>query len=262
MKNFFIFWTLWMAFLLPAFGCSGDEQTTTPTGNPKVVKAIVKPEQKVKAEIESSQEVGHPDPANPGEEAPSPGLPEKEVQRPDAGEKTKAGREIEGDRGHYVVRQGDSLSAIAGRDEIYGDPLKWPILCRYNMDKLDAMMGMGDNFPAEELPAEMRLRIVDAKEMRKNLQERGGRTWVINAFSSVTSEEIVPTAMRLLRNGYPVYLTRVKVKDKDWLRIRVGFYATRTEAEEEGKRVKAVLHSDDLWVTKIGKPEFEEFAGY
>ena len=261
MKDFFIFSALWMVFLLLVSGCSGEEPTSAPTGNPKVVKAIVKPEQKTKAEIGPSQEVGQQDPANPGEEAPVPALPEKEVQRPAAAGNTKEGQEIEGDRGHYVVRQGDSLSAIAGRDEVYGDPLKWPILCRHNMGKLDAL-DMWADFPDKGLPMEMRLRIIDAKEMRKNLKERDGRIWVVNAFSSMKNEEIVPIAIRLLKKGYPVYITRVKVKEKDWLRIRVGFYGTKTEAEEEGKKVKAVLHSDDLWVTKIGKSEFEEFAGF
>jgi hypothetical protein len=80
--------------------------------------------------------------------------------------------------------------------------------------------------------------------------------------SATTNTKIIPPAIRLINNGYPAYITRAKVKGKDWIRLRVGFFKSRTEADTEGKKIMAMLKIADSWVTKAGKKELEEFGGY
>jgi hypothetical protein len=55
----------------------------------------------------------------------------------------------------------------------------------------------------------------------------------------------LPTAIRLVNDGYPVYLTRAKVKGKDWMRLRVGFFKNRTEATTEAKKIMGLLKLAD-----------------
>jgi cell division septation protein DedD len=78
----------------------------------------------------------------------------------------------------------------------------------------------------------------------------------------MTSEKINPFAANLIANGYLVYITRVKVKGRDWTRLRVGFFKDRTDADRQGKRIMAMLNLTDSWVTKVEKEELEEFGGY
>ena len=94
------------------------------------------------------------------------------------------------------------------------------------------------------------------------MSQRAGINWAVNVQSARNREEVFPATIRLLQEGFPVYLTWVKVKGKDWIRLRVGFFESRAEAEGQGKKIMALLNFDDLWVTKVNKLEFSKFAGY
>ena len=275
-----------LMIFLSGLGCSKEEQPALPVKNPKVVKPIIKPAPK-KEKISSSAEKEMAEPEKKeikevktatitGDEATTkPEEKEKEevktasveeksvkIQEAKAREKEKAIEKIEKEEpGYYFAKRGDTLASIAGKEDVYGDPLKWPFLYRMNMDKLGKLQA-GDDLPVRELPEGLKMKIITPDEVKKNLKERANNIWVINILSAMTIGEIVPSAVKLMKNGYPAYITTARVKEKDWMRLRVGFYKNRTEANAKGKKIKSMLNFVDSWTTTVGKEEFVGFGGY
>lgn len=167
-------------------------------------------------------------------------------------------REVEGT---YRVGKGDSLFKIAGREDVYGNPLKWPSLFRLNMSELNGME-ISDDFEHKELPENLELRFVTSDEAADNMAKLDKKVWVVNALSSQTSKKIVPAAVKLMKNGYRVYISTAVVKGKEWMRLRVGFFGERARASAEGKKIRSLLESEGVWVASLGKQEVKEFGGY
>lgn len=245
------------AFLLYA-GCSREEPP--PVKSTKVVRPIKRPPPKKAEALVTEREEKAKDEAKEAEEVKTAAVekqtltpPEKEVWQ-----KEKAVKEV---AGYYIVKEGESLSGIASRGDVYEDPLKWPFLYRRNLDKL-AKLPLGKLLPDSKLPEGLRLKIVSLEEVRQNLRARRHKPWVVNVVSTTTDEGINPFAASLITDGYLVYITRVKVKGRDWTRLRVGFFKDRTDADRQGERIMAMLKLTDSWVTKVEKEEFEEFGGY
>lgn len=247
-------------------GCSQEEQppvqktrVTKPIEMPaqEEVKTVVtveeakpKPEEKDEEEKKETEEKGKEKEEVKTQKPPQPEIKEKEAA-------------TESEAGYYIVKKGDSLAGIAGKEDVYGDRLKWPVLYRYNMDRLGNFQARED-FPYMELLAGVRkLKIVTSDEARENLKRRTDNLWVVNVFSTTSTRgKIVSAAARLIKNGYPVYITSARVKGKEWKRLRVGFFGNRSEAAKEAKKMMAILNLVDSWVAKIVKKEFEEFGGY
>ena len=51
--------------------------------------------------------------------------------------KDTPGGQSKSSEGTHIVRSGDTLWDIAGRDHIYGDPFRWPLLYKANRDQID-----------------------------------------------------------------------------------------------------------------------------
>ena len=162
--------------------------------------------------------------------------------------------------GYYIVKKGENLSDIAGRKDVYSDPLKWPILLRHNLDRLGDIAESAD-FPERAISEGLKIKVLTPEEVRVNRAERPDNYWVINILSAPTREKIVPQAIRLIQNGYPVYITRIKVKGKIWMRLRLGFFKDKTEADAHGKKIMTNFNIVDFWSTKV-MDELEEFGGY
>jgi len=259
--------------LLFALGaCSGEDQQPPQTPPPKVVQPIkpstadiekptttVAEEKKPSAEEKALTEKSAPSPDKPGT-APKPAADEKKVasQEPPA---TEAKKKVKDEPGIYLVKKGDTLSSIAARSDVLNDSLKWPILLRLNRDKLGEWAARED-LPDRELPQGTELKVITAREARASLKKATGTLWVVNVLSATTNAEIVPPAVTLVKQGYPVYLVRANVKGKDYLRLRVGFFKNRSEADEVGKKIKEQLSFQDSWSTKAEKEEYEEVAGF
>jgi hypothetical protein len=274
----------YMAGILAFFSaCSKEEQKEIQT--PKVVVPIEKPAQKTSpgalAEEEASSEF----------EAPSSGvtetasLEEKQPTSPSLIEKHGEPIAIKEEDGYYKVQKGDTLYKIAGREDVYNDPLKWPSLFRLNMDSLgeikvakafdvkwsslfklnpdtsDAMKVL-ESFETEELPEGLSLKYVTKKQAKENLEKASQKTWVVNAISSQNTKSLAPPAISLMKNGYRVYISKARVKEQDWMRLRVGFFETYREAADVGKKIMSMLGENEAWVTKIAQSEMEEFGGY
>jgi len=162
--------------------------------------------------------------------------------------------------GHFVVWEADTLPAIAARENGMGDPLKWPVLYRLNMDMLGAL-NLEDDF-STKVPAGFKLKIVTPHEAKANLEKQIHSIWVVNVLSSPAQGKIAPAAIKLIKNGYKVYIARAEVKGKEWMRLRVGFFPNRDDANRAGEKIRALLNLGDSWVTKADKKELQEYGSY
>jgi hypothetical protein len=156
--------------------------------------------------------------------------------------------------------KGDTLSIIAGRDNVMGDPLKWPLLYRLNIEQIKDTAGV--DLPHSQLAEGIKLKLITGEQLKKNLKAMPENLWVINIVSSTTEEKINPVAVKLIREGYYVYITTANVKGQDWMRLRAGFFQDRNVTDIKGKMIKDLLNISDIWTTKIKADEFREYAGY
>jgi hypothetical protein len=240
--------------LITGVGCSKDEPSLYTEKEAVVRKPINKPVQGRREALTSTQNV--------------PALPEVQEEKSIetnsieiSGNDEEASTIIEYDEGIYITDKGDSLSTIAGRKDVYGDSLKWPILYRFNQEKFH-QLPKGSDFPEREISKGTMLHIITMDEAKENLKNRPKDYWVINVISSPQMDRVVPNVLKLIDNGFPAYMRLVNVKGKDYIRIRVGFFGDRKDAEKEGEKIMATLNISDIWATRAGDEERGEFGGY
>ncbi|RJR52275.1 MAG: LysM peptidoglycan-binding domain-containing protein [Desulfobacteraceae bacterium] len=173
-------------------------------------------------------------------------------------EKREEGRS---ERSQYKVKSGDTLFSIAGRAEVYGDSLMWPILYRYNSKGLHGLKEAPD-LPVLSLPEGIKLLVPAAHEIQENKKKRAEQNWVINVLSTAVNDKAVDAVIRLVKAGHVVYLSKTKQQGVEWTRVRVGYFKTQAEADLEGIRIKESMGLPKIWSAKIGKEEFEKYAGY
>jgi hypothetical protein len=162
----------------------------------------------------------------------------------------------------YKVRKNDSLLDIAGRQDVYGDALKWLSLFRLNLSALDKMK-VTEGLPIEKLPEGLRLKYVTRDGASENLIAMGDKLWVVDIASAKAMNGVVPSAIFLMRKGYTVYLIKSHLAGEEWTRLRVGFYKDIIEALKVSEEVKALLNmSETPMPIKIERKELERFAGY
>jgi cell division septation protein DedD len=221
-------------------GCARDEEPLPPVQGTKVVKPIKRPPppplpeegEKPSTTSEGLKQAKTAEKKTEGIKTTA--VPAKASEKPDTGAETKETPPKE-EPGYYMVKKGDTLARIAGRTDVYGDPLKWPI---------------------RPLLGGMRLKIITPDEKKENLEKRANKVWIVNVLSTPNKKEIIPATMKLLHEGYLAYITRTNIKGKDYMRLRVGFFGKKTEADAAGEKIKALLNFGDPWKTKAGKEEF------
>jgi hypothetical protein len=245
---------------LSCLGCSKEEPAPPSVEKHKVVMPI-------KRAAPETDETGLPSKGEKTKEeakeaaaAKTAAVEEKPVKPPKTETREKGKAEAE-EAGCYTVKRGDTLTSISGREDVYGDPLKWPILYRHNMDKMGELQLVKD-FLNRELTEGVDLRIITPDEARENLRRKATQPWTVNVLSATNQQTLISSAIRLMREGYPVYITSAAVKGSNWMRLRVGFFPNKTEAEIEGKKIMTLLSIHNSWVTEAGQKEFEEFGGY
>jgi len=160
------------------------------------------------------------------------------------------------------VRKNESLLDIAGRQDVYGDALKWPSLFRLNRDAMEKMK-VTESFPMEKLPEGLRLKYVSREQASEKRAAMGDKLWAVDVGSAKAMPGLVPSAISLMRSGYPVYLIKSQLAGEEWVRLRVGFFKDILEALKAGEDIKSLLKTPDTPIPiKIDKKEFEQFAGY
>ncbi|MBW2205702.1 MAG: SPOR domain-containing protein [Deltaproteobacteria bacterium] len=245
-------------------GCSGNEEPPPPAKKPRVVKRIIKPPPRpVQTSAPQQEPVARPEKkeaeAQPQkkEEAQKTAPPPLQKLSKPAAPPVKPKPPEAKEEGVYVVKKGESLSGIAKKPEVYGDPLKWTVLYRMNLDKV-GQFGKGADLPGKGLKEGLRLKVITPEEGKKNLEKQVQHFWIVNILSATDPEKIVPAAVTLIQKGYPVYITMARVKGKDWMRLRLGFYKDKKSAAADGKKVVEILRFSGSWATKIPEEELKD----
>ena len=206
-----------LLFILLTFGCSKEDAAVYPDE-----KLIVRGPIKTPVEKATPPPVPSPKPLTPVPDVEkdtttkAPAINNEDPKKPFK----SPSKEKEG---IYVTQKGDTLSRLASRKDFYGDKLKWPILYRHNRESL-GKINKDASLPDKKLTEGIKLKIITPDEVEKNLRERSRAYWVINVISSPEEERIVPLVIRLIDDGYPVYVSSANVKGKDWMRLRIGFF--------------------------------------
>ncbi len=256
-------------------GCTPDEPPPPPP-EPEVVRKTIEPPSNPAGAGSDTEEDGSarsPEPEGPGvpgakvavgepmEAQEERGVTASETGTAPTGKpaEPRAAAEVEPAKGSYLVQPGDSLAVVAGREDVFGDPLKWPVLYQLNREKLSSMI-LDARLPERPLPEGTRIRYRLEPEEREQAGPRTGQTWVVNVISSPTADRIDGPAAKLLKRGYPVYISRAMVKGQKWMRLRVGFYGNRDAAVKAGRKLQEILGQEDSWPVRIGPEETAEFA--
>jgi hypothetical protein len=161
----------------------------------------------------------------------------------------------------YITKEGDTLSGISGKAGVYNNPFKWPLLYRDNPKALSSIKDK-DNLYKASLPAGIRFKIIPDEEVEKNLENRVGINYAANLISSPHMKEIAPQVVKLIDEGYFVYISSTMIDGKKWYRLRAGFYKTRSGANKAGDEIKNHLNIPDIWTAQVGNEEFHDFGGY
>jgi len=265
--------------------CSKEEQEKVQT--PRVVIPITNHVREIPQVELASESINNEPEETPTVVTETVSL-EDEERQPDSSsliEKPEEQEIIKEEDGYYKVQKGDSLSTVAGSEDVYGNTLMWPSLFRLNLDRLGGMkvaeafdlkwsslfrlntdssneVNVLENFEAEELPEGLNLKFITEKDAKENLAEVAQKIWVVSVISSQNMKSLVPPAITLMKNGYRVYISEARVKGQDWMRLRVGFFATHQEATEEGEKIMSMLGEDETWVTRIAQSELENYGRY
>ena len=86
--------------------------------------------------------------------------------------------------------------------------------------------------------------------------------WVVHVASVRTKEQAMVYKERLMAAGFPAYSILAKVKGEDWIRVRVGFFNGRGEAQKAGEEIeKKFIAKGPYWITKVSKKEMEDLLG-
>ena len=260
-------------FLVFGNACSKEDQASEVPPWPKVVQAITPlpepqdlPAVKLDEKAEAPGEEKPPRPLDASQEGATDTGPEEppradKPQAPVVEESETLAKVEQAQAGMHVVGKGETLAGIAGRQEIMQDPLKWLILLQMNLDKLGDQPIAAD-FAARELPPGTRLRFVTPGAAMEKVEKPSKPMWVVNVMSASAVEELVPPAIVLAREGYPVYITRAYVRGKDYLRLRVGFFPSKGEAARQGEKIKKLLGVEEFWAAKVDDVEYLEVAGF
>jgi len=201
------------------------------------------------------------------EEVPSP-LPEmagREEEKKPAAETAAQPREdsaVPTEDALYRIQKGDTLLRIAGREDVYADPLKWPAIYRLNMDVLGGMR-VSESLLNTKLREGVHLKVVTPRGASHNVNALGDKLWVVDLASARSHNGLVESAVLLMKNGYHVYFTKRPVAGEEWIRLRVGFFQGISEALAAGQEMKSLLGmSKDPWIVKVSREELQTYGGY
>ncbi len=236
------------------------EQPQTEAKDESILTAKEMPADKPKEALVSSPEAKTQDEASKITRTEDKGQGEKALAETGQGEVIKEASK-KSEAAYYKVEKGEGLLSIAAKKEVYGDPLKWPILYRYNMDVLGSVKV--ENFsPTMALPEGMPLHVISLKESRERQKKLTLGNWVVNVLSvsEDKAEELNSAALKLLKGGYSPYITRAKIKDKYWLRLRIGFFKDKAGASKDTEKLKCLLGFSNFWITEADKAEIEQFS--
>jgi hypothetical protein len=164
----------------------------------------------------------------------------------------------------YITKKGDTLESIAGKRQIYGNFLKWPLIYFLNREDLKALGFPQEGLPSMPLPRGMILAYLRPEEAQKRTTPFDGteKRWVVNIISSLNQRDIYAPAIRLLENGYFAYIAEWSYKGKNWKRLRAGFFKDQQAAADAGRNIVRALNLQTFWAVEAEWKEVNEYAGF
>jgi cell division septation protein DedD len=111
--------------------------------------------------------------------------------------------------------------------------------------------------PAEEEKGEEVASVSPAKK-EEMPPPTSSHTWAVqvNSCRSYTQAKNLQERLRNRRLG--AYITEATIKGEKWYRVRIGFYPTKKEAVEIGKKVVSEFKTKDYWPIQPSKKEIEK----
>jgi cell division protein FtsN len=82
--------------------------------------------------------------------------------------------------------------------------------------------------------------------------------WAVQVFANHSYDRASYLRDELKRKGLPAYQTEVTMEGQRWHRVRLGFYGTKAEAEEIGKKVVSSTRAEDYWAVLPHEKEVRE----
>lgn len=82
--------------------------------------------------------------------------------------------------------------------------------------------------------------------------------WAVQVSASQSYTHAKELKDVLKNKGLPAYLTEATVKGKKWYRVRLGFYSTKKEAVEVGKRIASEFKIKHYWPVQPTNEEIEK----
>ena len=82
--------------------------------------------------------------------------------------------------------------------------------------------------------------------------------WAVQVSASQSYTHAKELKDVLKNKGFPAYLTEATVKGKKWYRVRLGFYSTKKEAVEVGKRIASEFKIKHSWPVQPTNEEIEK----
>jgi len=104
--------------------------------------------------------------------------------------------------------------------------------------------------------------VIKKEETIKKEEVIKKENWVVHVVSVKTIEQAMIYKERLMAVGFPAYSIRAKVKGEDWVRVRVGFFNNREEAQKAAPEInEKFILKGPYWITKVLKKEMEDLLG-
>ena len=104
--------------------------------------------------------------------------------------------------------------------------------------------------------------VIKEKEVTKKEEIQKKENWVVHVASVKTVEQAMIYKERLMAAGFPAHSIPAKVRGEDWIRVRVGFFNNREEAQKTGNEVeKKLIAKGPYWIAKVSKKEMEDLLG-
>lgn len=80
--------------------------------------------------------------------------------------------------------------------------------------------------------------------------------WIVQVAAVRTQKEAMAYKEKLMASGFPAYSGSAMVKEEEWIRIRVGFFRNKDEAEKAGEEIrKKFNYEGHYWIVRVPASE-------
>jgi cellulose synthase (UDP-forming) len=138
----------------------------------------------------------------------------------------------------------EKMMARMGPIEDYDAPRKVPVQQPEQENlKASVISEQDQNQSTKSVPGKMEA----APELKKKEQ-----AWVIQVKSERNPEKAEKCKEMLLDAGFQAFISPAKIKENSWMRVRVGYFASRDEAQKVSIRIKRIrsVPQDPHWILK------------